>query len=139
MNKSLRCGISMAGLALILVLSGCLGPKRAANVQPMTVSFKWQAGGCQLSSPNPRIEVANVPEGTAYLKVTMADLDAPNFNHGGGIVEYKGNGTVEAGALAGYKGPCPPAGSHTYIFRVSALNGDQSLILGEGAAEKSYP
>lgn len=139
MQKSLRCGISMAGLALILLLSGCLGPKRAENVQSMSVSFEWQAGGCQLNSPNPKIVVANVPEGTAYLKVTMTDLDVSSFNHGGGTVEYKGNGIVEAGALSGYKGPCPPAGSHTYMFRVTALNGDQSLILGEGAAEKRYP
>jgi hypothetical protein len=124
----------------MLLFSGCLGPKRVDNIQAMSVNFEWQGGGgCQMGGASPKILVANVPAGTAYLKVTMTDLDVPSFNHGGGIVEYKGNGIIEAGALKNYQGPCPPSGSHTYEFRVSALNGDQSLILGEGFAEKRYP
>ena len=128
------------GILALALCAGCMGPKTVDNAQKMTVEFEWVGFGCSLSSPNPELRVGNVPSGTAYLKVAMDDLDSPGFNHGGGTVAYTGDGKVAAGALTGYKGPCPPTGNaHLYRFRVTALNADKSLILGEGMMMKRYP
>lgn len=139
MGKLRRGVLLSAGLALALLATGCLGPKRADDFRPMKVAFEWRGSGCQLSSPSPRIVVADVPEGTAYLKVTLTDRDAPDFRHGGGVVPYTGGGVIEAGALKDYKGPCPPSGSHAYVLRVQALDKARALILGEGGVERRYP
>ncbi len=124
---------------IALACSACLGPKNAAVVQDMGVKFEWAGSGCALSSPNPELRLSNVPQGTAFLKVTMTDLDVPTFNHGGGTVAYDGSGVVPAGALKAYSGPCPPSGSHTYEFRVVALDAQKEFILGKGTAAKRYP
>jgi hypothetical protein len=77
--------------------------------------------------------------GTAFLQVRMKDLDYPH-NHGGGTVAHDGSGVIPAGALKSYDGPQPPAGqTHTYVFTVTALNADKSLILGEGRASRRHP
>ena len=128
----------MTVLALIVLVTGCLGPKRASNMQEMKVSFSFDTKGCALNSPNPEIRVENVPEGTAFFQVSMTDFDARSFNHGGGTVGNDGDGVIKKGSLKNYKGPCPPSGSHTYEFTVRALNADKSLILGEGKAQSSY-
>ena len=39
---------------MVLMVAGCLGPKRAENFQPMEVSFEWRGNaGSYESSPNP--------------------------------------------------------------------------------------
>jgi phosphatidylethanolamine-binding protein (PEBP) family uncharacterized protein len=129
-----------AMLGIAIFMADCALPKRADTFQPLRVSFEWQGNAGSLSSPNPRIAVADVPQGTAFLRVRMKDLDRPNIDHGGGIVAYDGTGVIPAGALRGYRGPQPPAPEvHTYVFTVTALNADKSLILGEGEASRKYP
>lgn len=118
--------------------SGCLGPKRVDNYQQMNVSFSFDTTGCALNSPNPEINVENVPTGTVFFQVSMKDLDVKSFDHGGGIVENTGDGKIKKGSLQKYNGPCPPSGSHTYEFTVKALNADKTLILGEGKARRKY-
>lgn len=138
MQQRFRILSLMAVLVLIFFVSGCLGPKKVANMQEMKVSFSFDTQGCALNSPNPEIRVANVPEGTAFFQVSMVDFDARSFNHGGGTVGNDGDGVIKKGSLKSYKGPCPPSGRHTYEFTVRALNADKSLILGEGKAQSSY-
>lgn len=125
----------------VLLFSGCVGPKQAADFQPMDVSFEWNGnGGSYMSSPNPEIHVKNIPAGTAFLEVYVKDLQRPNTVHGGGTVAHDGSGIIAVGALKNYRGPQPPAPEvHTYVFRVRALNADKSLILGEGEASRKYP
>ena len=126
-------------LMLALTATGCLGPKKVSNMQEMKVSFSFDTQGCALNGPNPEIRVENVPEGTAFFKVSMVDFNYRSYNHGGGTVSNDGDGIIKKGSLKSYKGPCPPAGqTHTYEFTVRALNADKSLILGEGKAQSTY-
>lgn len=124
-------------LFLAFAMAGCVQATRAANYQPLTVSFNWAGGG--LSAPSPEIRVTNVPAGTAFFQVKMTDLDMPGFNHGGGTVPND-NGLIPAGTLRSFRGPEPPAGQkHTYAIKVIALSADKSVVLGEGQAQRSYP
>lgn len=125
-------------LIISILAVGCLGPKKIANMQEMKVSFSFDTEGCAINSPNPEIKVRNFPEGTAFFQVSLKDLDAKSFNHGGGTVNNDGSGVISKGSLKGYKGPCPPSGTHTYEFTVRALNADKTLVLGEGTARSSY-
>jgi phosphatidylethanolamine-binding protein (PEBP) family uncharacterized protein len=127
-------------LGALILTAGCLGPKKSDDFQTLQVSFEWEGNGGSLSSPNPRIVVANVPKGTAFLRVRMNDLDRPQFDHGGGTVAYDGSGTIAVGALKQYRGPQPPSNeTHTYVITVTALNGDKSIALGSGKASRKYP
>ena len=129
--KALGCIVSL------VMLAGCLGGKRAADFQTMTLDYALIGG---LSSPNPEIKLANVPPETAFLKVSMKDRQRPNFNHGNETIAYDGSGRVPKGALRSYRGPEPPPGeSHSYEITVEALNADKSLILGEGSLAKNFP
>ena len=134
LRKKMHVLCCFLGLAM---LAGCMGGKRADNFQTMTLDYNLIGG---LSSPNPEIKLTNVPPGTAFLRVTMRDHNAPSFNHGGGTISYDGSGRVPEGSLRSYRGPEPPAGRvHRYEIKVQALNADQSQILGEGSLAKNYP
>jgi phosphatidylethanolamine-binding protein (PEBP) family uncharacterized protein len=109
------------------------------------VSFEW--GNIPLCTsgqpnivPNPKFVLSNVSEGTKFIQFAMTDLDAPNFNHGGGTIEYKGNNTIEPCAFT-YLSPCPPTGSHRYQWTATAKEktGLFSGSLGKVEATKSYP
>lgn len=52
----------------------------------------------------------------------MVDLDKPDFNHGGGTVQYDGSNVIRAGALKSYTGPCPPSGRHRYSIKVDTID-----------------
>jgi phosphatidylethanolamine-binding protein (PEBP) family uncharacterized protein len=129
--KVLCCIVSLT------MLAGCLGGKRAADFQTMTLDYALIGG---LSSPNPEIKLANVPPETAFLKVSMKDHHRPDFKHGSEIIAYDGSGRVPQGSLRSYRGPEPPSGEvHRYEITVQALNADKSLILGEGSLVKNFP
>ena len=87
---------------------------------------------------NPIFNLTNVPEGTKELRFKMKDKDAPGYNHGGGkIKNYNGESTIQPGAFK-YKSPCPPGGSHTYEWTITAI-GDKKKKLGKAKASKKYP
>ena len=87
---------------------------------------------------NPIFNLTNVPEGTKELRFKMKDKDAPGYNHGGGkIKNYNGESTIQPGAFK-YKSPCPPSGSHTYEWTITAI-GDKKKKLGKAKASKKYP
>jgi phosphatidylethanolamine-binding protein (PEBP) family uncharacterized protein len=52
------------------------------NASAFSISFKWCGG------PSPVFSLSGVPNGTKTLQFHMLDLDAPNYNHGGGNVAY---------------------------------------------------
>jgi phosphatidylethanolamine-binding protein (PEBP) family uncharacterized protein len=123
----------------IFLACGCATATKSPNFQTLEVSFAREGNAGSLRSPNPRITVSKVPAGTAFLEVRMKDLNNPH-NHGGGIVAHDGSGVIPVGALRNYDGPQPPLGQvHTYVFTVTALNADKSVILGEGDASRKYP
>ena len=98
---------------------------------------------CDGDNISPPLAISGVPSGAVALALVMHDPDAPvagGFTHwvvlnidppvadvaedsvpGGGIV-----GLTETGR-AGYTGPCPPSGTHRYVFTLYAL--DEALDL----------
>jgi Raf kinase inhibitor-like YbhB/YbcL family protein len=103
---------------------------------------------CDGSNTIPPLNIADVPSNAKSLAIVVDDPDAPsgNFNHwiAWNIdpstntipegMEPKGaiSGKNSAGKV-GYVGPCPPAGTHRYFFKVFAL--DDKISLDENANE----
>lgn len=100
---------------------------------------------CDGEDISPPLEIAEMPAGTESLALVMDDPDAPRgtFDHWivwniapetKKIPEGKQPSGVagknDFGKLA-YGGPCPPSGTHTYRFRLYAL--EIVLNLEEGA------
>lgn len=110
-----------------------------------TVSFEWGdiplcTTGNPNTVPNPKFELTNIPEGTKFIQFKMTDLDVPSYDHGGSMVEYTGNNTIESGVFK-YKSPCPPSGSHRYRWTATAKKkkGFFSGSLGKAQMTKKYP
>ncbi len=112
-------------------------------------SSAFSAGGsipvkytCDGENVRPPLSIRNVPSGTKSLAIVMYDPDAPggNFVHwlawnispetkeiqDGTLPEEVTEGTTSYRSV-GYQGPCPPGGSHRYVFRMYALRTILSL------------
>ena len=115
---------AVAVLTLSLSVSGAFA---------FSASFTWCSG-------SPRFTLSDVPSGTAKLDLRMTDLNKPSFHHGGGTVDYRGQGEVPCGAFAkGFVGPSPPPGEvHTYEFTVRVL-GANGAPLATTNARRKYP
>lgn len=98
---------------------------------------------CDGDDVSPELRIAAIPEGTAALALIMDDPDAPggtwdhwiafDFAPTDAIPENVGElgtGGLNSWEQIGYGGPCPPSGTHRYIFKVLAL--DTALGLEEG-------
>lgn len=102
---------------------------------------------CQGKDVSPGLSVAQVPDGTESLALIMDDPDAP----GGTFVHWVAydipvTERIEEGASPGtqgvndfgrngYGGPCPPSGTHRYVFKLYAL--DKKLGLRPGLSKKN--
>jgi Raf kinase inhibitor-like YbhB/YbcL family protein len=92
---------------------------------------------CNGANTSPPLTITGVPEGAVTLALTVVDIDGP----GGEFVHWTAwnieptvtevpAGTVPDGAVEGqtglgtpgYFGPCPPSGTHRYVFTVYALD-----------------
>jgi Raf kinase inhibitor-like YbhB/YbcL family protein len=101
---------------------------------------------CEGEDVNPPLQISNLPPKTKTLAVIVEDPDAPKgiFDHwvvwnivpSEPIAENSVPGTngVNSFGSEGYRGPCPPSGSHRYFFKVYAL--DNSLDLPAGSSKK---
>jgi Raf kinase inhibitor-like YbhB/YbcL family protein len=90
---------------------------------------------CQGGSVSPHLAWLNVPTGTRELALLVVDPDAPvegGFTHwvlagidpaAGGLEEGTTVGRPGASSAGepGYAGPCPPSGTHHYLFTLYAL------------------
>lgn len=126
------------GLAAATVLLAAHSPAASA----FDVSFSWGAiPRCTSGNPNtvgsPAFKLSGVPANTAKLTFRLRDNDVPGYNHGGGTVAYAGGKAVAAGAFR-YKSPCPPSGSHTYTWIVTATD-KSGKTLGKASASRKYP
>jgi phosphatidylethanolamine-binding protein (PEBP) family uncharacterized protein len=102
-----------------------------------SASFSW-SGIAACSGPSPAFRISGAPKGTVSLRFAMRDLDAPNFNHGGGTVAYDGKGTVARGAIS-YIPPCPPGGAkHRYVWTIEALDASGNR-LASASASGTFP
>lgn len=132
-----RTAIALVALAIGLVAT-------PAWTQGFVIGFDWAGlrpctSGRPNVVPNPRFRVSGLPKGTAYIRFTLKDLDAPSYVHGGGWVKISHDGRVPAHAFS-YKSPCPPAGPHRYRWTAEASDrmGDGAM-LGQAMAERDYP
>jgi hypothetical protein len=125
----------------------------SAETKLQVSSSTFAAGGdipiqftCKGEDMNPPLEIHGVPSAAKSLVLIIDDPDAPGglFTHwivwniatstfgvaqksvpDGGV-----EGTNDFGKK-GYGGPCPPSGTHRYVFHVFAL--DEKLDLRAGA------
>lgn len=104
---------------------------------------------CDGANHHPPLTISDVPAEAQSLALIVEDPDAPTktFTHWllydlppsirqipEEEVPLKGtDGVNDFGALD-YRGPCPPSGTHHYIFRLFAL--DTELGLPEGALKE---
>jgi Raf kinase inhibitor-like YbhB/YbcL family protein len=100
---------------------------------------------CDGSDTSPPLQIAGVPSGAKSLVLIVDDPDAPGglFTHWlawnippqtGSIAEGsapKGAQGANDFGKSGYRGPCPPPGTHRYSFKIFAL--DRELELSSGA------
>ena len=94
---------------------------------------------CDGGDVSPPLAWLGVPSGTRSFAVVVDDPDASGFTHWlvfnipastASLAEGLKPGTLPAGAAEGsndfgtigYRGPCPPAGTHRYSHRVYALD-----------------
>lgn len=106
-----------------------------------------QCGGDNYSPP---LAWTDAPDGTQSFAILVSDPDGRDWVHwlqfnipakttslpesiGGPSVGVKG--VNDFGGL-GYGGPCPPSGTHRYIFSLYAL--DVTLSLSEGASRTQF-
>ena len=125
----------------------------AAGGARMTItSSAFQEGGnipskftCDGSDTSPPLQITGIPSNAKTLVLIADDPDAPSglFTHwlvwnipphtnsiAEGSAPQGVKGTNDFGK-SGYRGPCPPSGSHRYSFKIFAL--DRELDLRSGA------
>ncbi len=124
----------------ILTLALLLSPGTAAA---FTISFDWSGlkrctSGSPNTVPNPPFVLADVPEGTKFIRFKMVDQNKRSVNHGGGVVAYSGQTTIAPGAFK-YKSPCPPNGPHLYEWTATAQTEKGGGTLDTAKARLPYP
>lgn len=100
---------------------------------------------CDGSDTSPPLQIAGVPTGAKSLVLIVDDPDAPGglFTHWliwnispqtSSIPEGSATKGIQGAndfGKSGYRGPCPPPGTHRYSFKIFAL--DRELDLRAGA------
>ncbi len=112
-----------------------------AAAAEFSISFEWgNIPDCRTGKAktvnSPRFVVKGVPAGTTQIQFRMKDQDAPQYNHGGGKVKISSDGVIPFGTFK-YKGPCPPRGTHTYVWTAIAKKGGKKLATAR--AKRDYP
>ncbi|MEE9389229.1 MAG: YbhB/YbcL family Raf kinase inhibitor-like protein [Paracoccaceae bacterium] len=112
-------------------------------LQAFELTFEWGALKlCTSGSPNtvtnPTFILTDVPPGTRFIRFKLVDNDAPGYRHGGGTIAYSGADTILPGAFS-YKSPCPPNGSHTYVWHATAQRAKNGGVIKVATSAKDYP
>jgi Raf kinase inhibitor-like YbhB/YbcL family protein len=93
---------------------------------------------CDGRDVSPPLAWSGAPDGTAAFLLTMRDPDARDFLHwiawnlpapteaipegaSGALPGDAGEGPSDFGNQPGYRGPCPPSGTHRYVLTLYAL------------------
>jgi Raf kinase inhibitor-like YbhB/YbcL family protein len=139
-------------LGLALATTACAArssPEASAMTDAIHVtSSAFTQGGtipavysCDGDDRSPPLEWTGAPEGTAAFALIVDDPDARGFVHWAvadipadrtSVAEGSSPGTDGRSSFgrAGYGGPCPPSGSHRYVFTVYALSERLGLDAG---------
>lgn len=152
-----RATPAMSVAAAALVLAACGGSPQPADTEaPLTIELRSTAFSdgetipvrhtCDGEGVSPPLTVSRLPAGTVTLALLVEDPDAPSgaYVHWvaydvdpreevpEGVGSLGTAGTNDAGG-SGYAPPCPPQGSHRYVFEVFALDGSLGLAPGRDA------
>jgi Raf kinase inhibitor-like YbhB/YbcL family protein len=115
-----------------------------SNKEPMPLKYT-----CDAENISPPLDFNGVPYGTKSLVLIMEDLDSSpkNFTHwvmfnidpySNGIGENYISDSVAIGkndfGNINYSGPCPPTGTHRYVFKLFAIN--TILVLPRGSTKE---
>lgn len=91
---------------------------------------------CDGENLNPKIIIEDIPKESESLALIMEDPDAPagSWTHwvlwnippeidiiDEGIIPEEATEGVNSSGSQNYQGPCPPTGTHRYVFRIYAL------------------
>lgn len=102
---------------------------------------------CDGVNVNPPLTISDVPAGTQSLALIVHDPDAPRGDWTHWLVWGIDSTTttiaedsVPAGAIQGvtdfgsaaWGGPCPPSGTHRYVFKLYALDAKLELSARQG-------
>lgn len=106
---------------------------------------------CDRQDISPPLEWSGAPDGTKTLALVMTDPDAGGFVHWVFFnVDATASGGIPTGfsaspdgptqgknsfGKAGYGGPCPPSGTHHYVFRLLALDASLELSGAPSASQ----
>src|SRR5437773_11542667 len=141
--------IIAGALAILVAASASVA---AGGARMKITSSAFQEGGnipskftCDGSETSPALQITGVPSEAKSLVLIADDPDAPSglFTHwliwnippqtnsiAEGSVPKGVQGTNDFGK-SGYRGPCPPPGTHSYSFKIFVL--DCELYLRSGA------
>jgi Raf kinase inhibitor-like YbhB/YbcL family protein len=136
----------------VVILLTAIASFAAGGARMKITSSAFQEGGnipskftCDGSDSSPPLQITGVPSEAKTLVLISDDPDAPGglFTHwlvwniptqtnsiAEGSAPKGMHGTNDFGK-SGYKGPCPPPGTHRYSFKIFAL--DRELDLRPGA------
>jgi hypothetical protein len=105
---------------------------------------------CKGRNTSPQLHIKDIPSEIKSLALVMHDPDAPNgdFTHWvvwnilpedttiqeGSVPDTALQGLSDFGTI-GYGGPCPPSGTHHYVFELYAL--DRILDVPQGATRQA--
>ena len=142
---------SIAGGAVAILLSAIASFAAGGATMKITSSAFHEGANipskftCDGSDTSPPLQIAGVPSGAKSLVLIVDDPDAPSglFTHwlvwnippqtnliAEGNTPKGVQGANDFGK-SGYRGPCPPPGTHRYSFKIFAL--DRELDLRSGA------
>jgi Raf kinase inhibitor-like YbhB/YbcL family protein len=138
---------TMISCAIVMLLA-VIGSFAAEKARMKITSSAFQEGGnipskftCDGSDTSPALQITGVPSEAKSLVLIADDPDAPGglFTHwliwnippqtnsiAEGITPKGVHGTNDFGK-PGYKGPCPPPGTHRYSFKIFALDRELEL------------
>jgi len=128
---------------IILLLLAAVGmAMNVAAAAAFGFTFEW--GGiptCTSGNPNtvnsPVFNLSAVPKEAAKIVFHLKDRNVPEFDHGGGTAAYAGNAVINSGTFK-YKSPCPPDGSHIYVWTAVVYDkGGKKLVAASSG--KKYP
>src|SRR5436305_713054 len=103
---------------------------------------------CDGNNISPPLQIGNIPPAAKALVLILEDPDAPGglfthwlvWNLSARTTSIR-EGGVDSGMIGkndfgqpGYGGPCPPSGTHRYIFRLFALDSDIKAAVGSKRA-----
>ena len=145
----MRNAIMGSAAAMLLTVVTAIA---AGEARIKVTSSAFQEGGnipskftCDVSDTSPPLQIAGIPSNAKTLVLIADDPDAPGglFTHwlvwnippqtiliAEGSAPKGVQGANDFGK-SGYRGPCPPPGTHRYSFKIFAL--DRELELRSGA------